>query len=99
MALPKRQTAGGGFTMENNNSRAILVFLGIGILAGFLASLVVGGGGLITYLVSGVIGSFVGGYLFKALRIDLGIRNDLGRQIVTSTVGAILVVIIARLIA
>jgi len=65
MALPERQTAGGGFTMGGNNNRAILVFLGIGILAGFLASLIVGGGGLITYLVSGVIGSFVGGYLLR----------------------------------
>ncbi|QQR37821.1 GlsB/YeaQ/YmgE family stress response membrane protein [Devosia oryziradicis] len=85
--------------MGGNNNRAILIFLGIGILAGFLASLVVGGGGLITYLVSGVIGSFVGGYLFTALRIDLGIRNDVVRQIVTSTVGAIIVVLLARLIA
>jgi uncharacterized membrane protein YeaQ/YmgE (transglycosylase-associated protein family) len=99
MALPERQTAGGGFTMGGNNNRAILVFLGIGLVAGFLASLIVGGGGLITYLISGVIGSFVGGYLFTALRIELGIRNDLVRQIVTSTVGAILVVLLARLIA
>ena len=85
--------------MGGNNNRAILIFLGIGILAGFLASLIVGGGGLITYLVSGVIGSFVGGYLFTALRIDLGISNDVVRQIVTSTVGAIIVVLLARLIA
>nr|WP_295886953.1 GlsB/YeaQ/YmgE family stress response membrane protein [uncultured Devosia sp.] len=85
--------------MGGNNNRAILIFLGIGILAGFLASLVVGGGGLITYLISGVVGSFVGGYLFTALRIDLGIRNDVVRQIVTSTVGAIIVVLLARLIA
>ncbi len=99
MALPERQSAGGGFTMGGNNNRAILIFLGIGILAGFLASLVVGGGGLITYLISGVVGSFVGGYLFTALRIDLGIRNDVVRQIVTSTVGAIIVVLLARLIA
>ena len=99
MALPERQTAGGGFTMGGNNNRAILIFLGIGVLAGFLASLIVGGGGLITYLISGVIGSFVGGYLFTALRIDLGIRNDVVRQIVTSTVGAIIVVLLARLIA
>ena len=99
MALPERQTAGGGFTMGGNNNRAILIFLGIGVLAGFLASLFVGGGGLITYLISGVIGSFVGGYLFTALRIDLGIRNDVVRQIVTSTVGAIIVVLLARLIA
>jgi uncharacterized membrane protein YeaQ/YmgE (transglycosylase-associated protein family) len=99
MALPERQTTGGGFTMGGNNNRAILVFLGIGVLAGFLASLIVGGGGLITYLISGVVGSLVGGYLFTALRIELGIRNDLVRQIVTSTVGAIIVVLLARLIA
>ena len=81
------------------NTRALVVFLGIGVVAGFLASLVVGGGGLITYLISGVIGSFVGGYLFTVLNVDLGIRNDLVRQIITSTVGAIIVVLLARLIA
>jgi uncharacterized membrane protein YeaQ/YmgE (transglycosylase-associated protein family) len=99
MTLPERQTAGGGHAMGNNNTRAILIFIGIGILAGFLASLIVGGGGLITYLISGIIGSFVGGYLFTALKLDLGIKNDVLRQIVTSTVGAIIVVLLARLIA
>ena len=85
--------------MGGRNNRSVAVFVGIGLLAGFLASLVVGGGGLITYLVSGLIGSFVGGYLFNALRIDLGIRNELLRQVVTATVGAIIVVLLARLIA
>ena len=80
------------------DARSILIFLGIGLVAGFLASLIVGGGGLITYLVSGVIGSFVGGYLFSALNINLGIKNELVRQIITSTVGAIIVVLLARLI-
>jgi len=98
MALPERQSTGEGFTMGNNN-RALLMFVGIGLVAGLLASLVVGGGGLITYLVSGLIGSLVGGYLFSALRIELGISNPLVRQIVTSTVGAIIVVLLARLIA
>lgn len=99
MNLLQRNEIEGGLTMGNDNLRSILVFLGIGLVAGFLASLVVGGGGLITYLVSGVIGSFVGGYLFSALNINLGIKSDLVRQIVTATVGAIIVVIIARLIA
>jgi uncharacterized membrane protein YeaQ/YmgE (transglycosylase-associated protein family) len=85
--------------MGGDNRRAMLMFLGVGILAGFLASLVVGGGGLVTFLISGVIGSFVGGYLFATLRLELGIRNDLVRQIVTSTVGAVIVVMLARLIA
>jgi uncharacterized membrane protein YeaQ/YmgE (transglycosylase-associated protein family) len=79
--------------------RALAVFLLIGIVAGFLASFFVGGGGLIRYLITGVIGSFVGGYLFSATGINLGIKNPLVNQIVTSTVGAIIVVLLARLIA
>lgn len=81
-------------------TRSIVVFLVIGVIAGFLASLVLGGGGgLVRYLIVGVIGSFVGGYLFAALKINLGIANALVNQIVTSTIGAIIVVLLARLIA
>jgi uncharacterized membrane protein YeaQ/YmgE (transglycosylase-associated protein family) len=80
------------------DTRALLVFLGIGLVAGFLASFVVGGGGLVRYLITGVIGAFVGGYLFGAMGINLG-GSPLVSQIVTSTVGAIVVVLLARLIA
>jgi len=83
----------------DDNARALLVFALIGIVAGFLASLVVGGGGLVRWLVSGIIGAFVGGYLFRALGIDLGISNPLVSQIVTSTIGAIVVVLLARMLA
>jgi uncharacterized membrane protein YeaQ/YmgE (transglycosylase-associated protein family) len=99
MAVPQKQHTQGDYPMGKMDARALLVFLGIGLLAGFLASLIVGGSGLLTYLLSGVIGSFVGGYLFSALNINLGIRNDLVRQIITSTVGAIIVLLVARLIA
>lgn len=78
--------------------QSILIFALIGILAGFLASLLVGGGGLIQYLLSGVIGAFVGGWLLNALGVSFGIRNPLISQIVTATIGAIVVVILARLI-
>lgn len=99
MPVPQKQNTQGDFTVARMDTRSIVIFLGIGLLAGFLASLIVGGSGLITYLLSGVIGSFVGGYLFSALNINLGIRNDLVRQIITSTVGAIIVLLVARLIA
>ncbi len=56
----------------DENTRALLVFALVGIVAGFLASIVVGGGGVLQYLVSGVIGAFVGGYLLRALGINLG---------------------------
>ncbi len=79
------------------DTRSLLIFLAIGLVAGFLASFVVGGGGLLRYLITGVIGAFVGGYLFQVLGINIG-ANPLVSQIITSTVGAIVVVIIARMI-
>lgn len=82
----------------DENTRALLVFALVGIVAGWLASVVVGGGGLIQYLLSGIIGAFVGGYVLRALGVNLGISNPLASQIATSTIGAILVVLLARLI-
>ncbi len=80
-------------------TREIVIFAIIGIVAGYLASIFVGGGGLVRYLVTGIVGAFVGGYLLKALGVNLGIRNALASQIVTATIGAIVVVILARLLA
>jgi uncharacterized membrane protein YeaQ/YmgE (transglycosylase-associated protein family) len=97
MNVPERQN--GGALMRDDNVRSIVIFLVIGLIAGWLASWIVGGGGLLTYLISGVLGAFVGGYLFTALKISLPIRNVWLSQIVTATVGAIIVVIVARLIA
>lgn len=82
----------------NADTKALVIFLLIGLVAGWLASFIVGGGGLIRYLVSGVIGAFVGGYLLNALGVNLGIKNALASQIVTSTIGAIVVVLLARMI-
>jgi uncharacterized membrane protein YeaQ/YmgE (transglycosylase-associated protein family) len=84
----------------NIESRALIIFLIIGLIAGFIASLLVGGGGgILRYLLTGVIGAFVGGLLFEALNIDLGIRNKIVSEIVTASVGAIIVVLLARFIA
>ena len=98
MGVPQKHETVEGYSMGNMDTRSILIFLGIGLLAGFLAGLVVGGGNILMYLVWGVLGSFVGGFLFSALKVNLGIRNPIVSQIVTSTVGAIIVVLVARLI-
>ena len=71
----------------------------IGLVAGWLASIVVGGGGLVRYIITGLIGAFVGSFLLSALGINLGIGNPLIAQIVTATIGAIVIVLLARLIA
>ncbi|CAN1721350.1 Transglycosylase associated protein [Hyphomicrobium sp. 1Nfss2.1] len=84
----------------NVETRALVVFAVIGILAGFLASVLIGGGGgILRYLITGIVGAFVGGYLFDALKIDLGIGNKFLSEVVTATAGAVIVVILARVIA
>jgi len=78
---------------------ALLIFLAIGQVAGWLASLILGGGGLVRNLIVGVIGAFVGGWLLSAAGIVLPIGNALLGQIITATIGAIVVILIARVVA
>jgi uncharacterized membrane protein YeaQ/YmgE (transglycosylase-associated protein family) len=83
----------------NMNAQQLLIMAVVGIVAGWLASLVVGGPrGLLAYLITGVIGAFVGGWLFSAAGWKLNLGNDIVEWIVTSAIGAIIVVILARII-
>ena len=70
-----------------------------GLIAGWLAGLLLGGGGLIRNLIVGVIGAFIGGALVRMgllkLPFTLGIWGD---QIAVSTVGALVVIILARIL-
>lgn len=81
------------------DTTALLIFLGIGLVAGWLASLVLGGGGLLRNLIVGVIGAFVGGWLLSVANISLPIGNALLSQIITATIGAIVVIVVARVVA
>lgn len=76
----------------------LLIFLGIGLVAGWLASLLMGGSGLLRNLLVGIIGAFVGGWLLNAVGVRLPIENVLISQIITATIGAIVVLFVARLI-
>jgi uncharacterized membrane protein YeaQ/YmgE (transglycosylase-associated protein family) len=80
------------------DKRAIAAQVGIGILAGWLASWLVGGSGLLQYVITGLAGSLVGGFLLERFGIDLGIRSRTASRIATATLGAIIVVLLARLI-
>lgn len=77
---------------------SLLIFLAIGLVAGWLASIILGGGGLLRNLIVGVIGAFVGGWLLGAANITLPIGNALLSQIITATIGAIVVIVVARII-
>lgn len=81
------------------DKRAVAAQLGVGLAAGWLASWVVGGSGLIRYVATGLIGAFVGGYVLEKLGLDLGIKNPLAARIATATIGASLVVLAARVLA
>ncbi len=79
------------------------IMLVVGLIAGWLAGLLLGGGGLIRNLVVGVLGAFLGGVLVRAglLALPPAITDvtsivPFGTQIFVSTIGAILIVIIAR---
>ena len=75
-----------------------LWFLIVGLIAGWLAGMLVKGGGfgVIGDLVVGVIGALIGGYLFSLFGASAG--GGLIGSIVVATVGAVLLLIIVRAI-
>jgi uncharacterized membrane protein YeaQ/YmgE (transglycosylase-associated protein family) len=79
--------------------QALLVWALVGLAAGWIASLFLGGKGIIRYIVVGMVGSIVGGYLFAFLGIDLPIANHWIKDILVASVGAFIVIIIARIAA
>lgn len=75
----------------------LLWFLLIGLIAGWLASAVVGGGfGIVGDIVVGIVGAFIGAYLFNAFDVSAG-GGLLGR-IIVATVGAIVLLLLLRLV-
>lgn len=72
-----------------------------GLIAGWLAGLILGGGGLIRNMFVGIIGAYIGGAMVRAnlLNLPFTTGSEFGDQLVVSTIGAILIVILARIIA
>lgn len=84
----------------------LIIFGIIGLVAGTLASLLLGGGGLIRNLFVGVIGAFVGGFMVRMgwLPLPPALTNitgavPYGTEVFVSTVGALIVVIVARFLS
>ena len=76
----------------------LLIIIVVGIVAGWLAGLIVAGGGLglIGDLVVGIVGAFIGNYLFAHFHFHLG--SGLVGAIVQATVGAVLLLFLLRLV-
>jgi len=80
------------------NIEQLLAILFIGAVAGWLAGLIIKGGGfgLIGNIIVGILGAIFGGWLFSALGISINGRW-LG-PIVTSTAGAVLLLFLLRFV-
>jgi uncharacterized membrane protein YeaQ/YmgE (transglycosylase-associated protein family) len=88
--------SGSGVMMLGTNS--IIVILLIGLIAGWLAGKLMGGGfGLIGDIIIGIIGAFIGTWLWGVLHLPM-IANFWVSAIVISTVGACILLFILRLI-
>jgi uncharacterized membrane protein YeaQ/YmgE (transglycosylase-associated protein family) len=78
--------------------QAILIVLLLGAIAGWLAGLIVKGGGfgLIVNIILGIGGAFVGKYLFAQLGISIG--SGLVSTMVSAVAGAVVLVVIVSLL-
>jgi uncharacterized membrane protein YeaQ/YmgE (transglycosylase-associated protein family) len=81
------------------SNESIIVILVVGLVAGWLAGKIVRGAGfgLIGDIVIGIIGAFIGDWLLPRLGIHLG-SGTIG-LIVNATIGAIVLLLIVRLVA
>ena len=76
----------------------IVTWLIVGLVAGVLASLVVGGVGLVGNIVVGIVGAFVGGWIFRTLGVNTPLPG-LGGVIFTAFIGAIVLLLLLHVIS
>src|ERR1700694_4238142 len=91
------RTHRGGFSVPLSNE-SILVILFVGLIAGWLAGKIVRGTGfgIIGVILVGIAGALVPSYLFPMLGIRIG--SGLVSEIIYSAIGAIVLLLIVRLV-
>ncbi|ASU39021.1 GlsB/YeaQ/YmgE family stress response membrane protein [Herbaspirillum sp. meg3] len=79
-------------------SHGIIAWLVIGAIAGWLAGVLVKGGGfgLLVDILVGIIGAFIGGWL--AGLFGVGVGGGIAASIVTATIGAVVLLLLLRLV-
>ncbi|MGH7636579.1 MAG: GlsB/YeaQ/YmgE family stress response membrane protein [Gemmatimonadaceae bacterium] len=76
----------------------LLTWIIVGLVAGVLASLVAGGGfGIIGDIIIGIVGAFVGGWIFSKLGIESPWGGMAG-TIFVAFIGAVVLLFLLRLI-
>ncbi|HXD43990.1 MAG TPA: GlsB/YeaQ/YmgE family stress response membrane protein [Pseudolabrys sp.] len=75
----------------------IIAWIVVGLVAGWLAHVILGGrGGLIANVAVGLVGGIVGGAILP--RIDIFIRPDFIGNLISATIGAVIFLFIWRAI-
>jgi uncharacterized membrane protein YeaQ/YmgE (transglycosylase-associated protein family) len=76
----------------------VLIWMAIGLVAGWLAAAVVGGGyGVLGDIVIGIVGSFLGGVIFRGLHLHSPL-GGLPGTILIAFVGAVALLAVLRVI-
>jgi len=80
------------------STEMLLIWLVVGAVAGWLAGVIVKGGGfgLLGDIVVGIIGAFVGGWLLMQLHVSIG--TGLISVIATATIGAVALLALLRMV-
>jgi uncharacterized membrane protein YeaQ/YmgE (transglycosylase-associated protein family) len=80
------------------STETLLIWLVVGLVAGWLASAVVGGGlGVGGDIVIGIVGSFLGGLIFRTAHIATPFHGVVG-TIFVAFVGAVALLLVLRLV-
>jgi uncharacterized membrane protein YeaQ/YmgE (transglycosylase-associated protein family) len=80
--------------------QSLLILLIIGLIAGWLAGVIVKGFGLglVGNMVVGVIGAFLAGWLLPTLGLGFSLGNALLTSIVYATIGAVILLLLVGLV-
>ena len=81
------------------DAQALIIWLIVGAVAGWLAGMVVKGGGfgLTGDIIVGIVGAFIAGWLLP--RIGIAIGGGIIAAIINAFIGAVILLIVLRLIA
>ena len=82
------------------SGESLLIFIVVGIVAGWLAGVLVRGYGLglVGNLVVGVIGAFLAGWLLPRLGVSFTVGNALVTAICYATIGAVILLLLVGLV-
>ncbi|PNE11427.1 MAG: GlsB/YeaQ/YmgE family stress response membrane protein [Beijerinckiaceae bacterium] len=80
------------------SNESLLIIVGVGLTAGWLAGQIVQGTGfgIVGDLLIGIVGAFIGSWLLPQLGIHLG--SGIIAAIINATIGALILLLIIRLV-